>query len=73
MKSNSPLGHINWIDVWKVVRGMLITIAGFAIVIGAQVLSGLDLGTWNIFIAPLAGGLIEFGRRLMNDYSPVKE
>jgi len=73
MKSNSPLGKINWVDVWKVARGMLITIAGFAIVIIGQVLADIDLGTWNIFAAPLLAALIELGRRLMRNYSPVKE
>jgi len=73
MKSNSPLGKINWVDVWKTVRGMLITIGGFAIVIGGQTLAGIDLGMWNLLVAPTAAGLIEIGRRLMKDYSPVKE
>ena len=71
MESKSLRFNINWVDVWKTVRGMLITVAGFALVIGGQVLVGIDLGVWNVVVAPVAGGLIELGRRYMRNYSPV--
>ena len=72
MESKSSKFKINWDDVWKTARGTLITVAGFAVVIVGQVLVDIDLGFWNIMAAPIAGGLIELGRRLMRDYSPVE-
>jgi len=68
MESSSPLLRLNWADLWKTLRGYLITVAGFAIVAFAQIITDLDFGTFNLFIAPLAGALIEIGRRLMRDY-----
>ena len=70
-QSSSPKFSLNKEDLYKTGRGTLITFAGILIVVFGQILLDVDLGNWNLIIAPLSPALIELGRRFIRDYSPV--
>lgn len=84
MHSDSPFGRINWIDLWKTVRGGLVTFVGFVLVEGMIALQTnlqtcqdmpadcqFDFGNFSIVLpsaVTLMGMAIELVRRLVKDH-----
>lgn len=79
--TGSPRFTINGADVWKTIRGALITLASVLLTaIIAAVSSQYMDWTYNaclgatcmdlrVFMIPVIGGLLEFGRRYLSNFS----
>lgn len=81
MDNTSKKFSINGIDVWKTVRGVLITLLAVAITAVIDYVSGVyQNANYNLCVAtnfcidmkfiaiPLIGGIIELGRRWMTAF-----
>ena len=72
-ESDSPAGTLNVLDFKKTLRGLVVAVAGAALVAGFDFLSGwllnTDFGNFQILISfIISSGLIEIARRYLANH-----
>lgn len=71
LKSTSPAGKLDTVDVKKLVRNLLIVAAGAVLTYLGQWATNTDFGAYNGIIVPLVAGAIDTARKWLTNQTPV--
>jgi hypothetical protein len=68
MESTSPKYQLNWADMYKAVRGLLVILAGAALTHFVDTIPHVDFAIYTLVVVSVSSTLIELARRYLINY-----